>query len=216
MTQPLSIDVFWSFRSPWSYLATPRLRQWQQDYELKVNLRPVYPIAIRTPEFFQQVNPMWFNYFMTDVFRVADYLELPFVWPNPDPVVQVIDERGQRRTHPEQPYIHRLTRLGVAAAERGRALEFADEVSRLIWVARRIGITATIWRSPQQRPVLIWPIWIPPSRNTKRVWRRRLPRISKHMSGQATGESRPLRSTANPSSGKTGWMCCYGALSKAD
>ena len=133
MTQPLSIDVFWSFRSPWSYLATPRLRQWQQDYELKVNLRPVYPIAIRTPEFFQQVNPMWFNYFMTDVFRVADYLELPFVWPNPDPVVQVIDERGQRRTHPEQPYIHRLTRLGVAAAERGRALEFADEVSRLIW-----------------------------------------------------------------------------------
>ncbi len=49
----LEIDVFWSFRSPWSYLATPRLREWQQDYDLKVNFRPVYPIAIRTPEFFQ-------------------------------------------------------------------------------------------------------------------------------------------------------------------
>ena len=26
MSDPLEIDVFWSFRSPWSYLATPRLR----------------------------------------------------------------------------------------------------------------------------------------------------------------------------------------------
>jgi hypothetical protein len=48
----LEIDVFWSFRSPWSFLATPRLRQWQERYELDVLFRPVYPIAIRTPEFF--------------------------------------------------------------------------------------------------------------------------------------------------------------------
>jgi len=38
------------------------------------------------------------------------------------------------RTYPaEQPYIHRLTHLGVAAAERGRGLALLDEVSRLIW-----------------------------------------------------------------------------------
>ena len=30
MTEPLSIDVYWSFRSPWSYLATPRLADWQE------------------------------------------------------------------------------------------------------------------------------------------------------------------------------------------
>ena len=63
MSEALEIDVFWSFRSPWSYLATPRLRQWQDTYQLTVNFRPVYPIAIRTPEFFQQVNPQWFSYF---------------------------------------------------------------------------------------------------------------------------------------------------------
>jgi 2-hydroxychromene-2-carboxylate isomerase len=34
---------------------------------------------------------------------------------------------------PEQPYIHRLTRLGVAAAERGRGLPFIAEVSKTIW-----------------------------------------------------------------------------------
>lgn len=133
MSDQQEIDVFWSFRSPWSYLATPRLRQWQNDYDLAVNFRPVYPIAIRTPEFFQSVQPQWFSYFMTDIFRVAEFLDLPFVWPNPDPVVQYVDETGQRRTGEEQPYIHRLTRLGVLAAEHGKGIEFADEVSRLIW-----------------------------------------------------------------------------------
>jgi 2-hydroxychromene-2-carboxylate isomerase len=33
----------------------------------------------------------------------------------------------------DQPYIHRLNRLGVAAARAGRGLAFLDEVSRLIW-----------------------------------------------------------------------------------
>lgn len=39
MSQPLEIDVFWSFRSPWSYLATRRLRDWQESYDLKINFR---------------------------------------------------------------------------------------------------------------------------------------------------------------------------------
>ena len=51
MSESLAIDVFWSFRSPWSYLATGRLRQWQDRYQLDVNFRPVYPIAIRAPDF---------------------------------------------------------------------------------------------------------------------------------------------------------------------
>ncbi|MFI5316626.1 MAG: DsbA family protein, partial [Myxococcota bacterium] len=33
----------------------------------------------------------------------------------------------------EQPYIHRLTRLGALAAERGRGLAFLNEVSRVIF-----------------------------------------------------------------------------------
>lgn len=133
MSEPMEIDVFWSFRSPWSYLATRRLRDWQDQYQLQVNFRVVYPIAIRTPEFFQQVNPQWFSYFGTDVRRVAEFLGLPFVWPSPDPVIQLVDEDGQRRTADEQPYIHRLSRLGVLAEEMGKGIEFADEVSSLIW-----------------------------------------------------------------------------------
>jgi 2-hydroxychromene-2-carboxylate isomerase len=38
------------------------------------------------------------------------------------------------RTYPkDQPRIHRLTRMGVAATERGRGLAFLDEASRVIW-----------------------------------------------------------------------------------
>ena len=133
MSEPLKIDVFWSFRSPWSYLAVPRLRQWQYEYQLKVNLRPVYPIAIRMPDFFQTLHPLWVSYFMKDLFRVAKFLELPLVWPSPDPLVYYVDDSGLRQIGEEQPYIYRLTRLGIVAAELGHGIEFADEISRLIW-----------------------------------------------------------------------------------
>jgi len=132
MSDRLSIDVFWSFRSPWSYLATPRLLEWSKQYQLNVVFRPVYPLAIRTPEFFDQVHPLWFSYFMTDVRRVAEFLNLPFAWPRPDPVIQEVHD-GRRVTAPNQPYIYRLTRLGALASELGRGIEFANEVSRLIW-----------------------------------------------------------------------------------
>lgn len=133
MNEPMEIDVFWSFRSPWSYLATKRLREWQEQYQLQVNLRAVYPIAVRMPEFFNQVQPQWFSYFVTDIRRVAEFLDLPFGPARPDPIIQTVDEQGLRRTAPEQPYIHRLTRLGALAEELGCGIEFADEVSSLIW-----------------------------------------------------------------------------------
>ena len=132
MSEPLEIEVFWSFRSPWSYLATPRLADWQRRYALAVRFRPVHPLAIRTPEFFDRVHPLWPSYFMRDVFRVAEYLGLPFAPPRPDPVVQEVRD-GRFVTGREQPYIHRLTRIGVVAEERGRGIDFAEEVSRLIW-----------------------------------------------------------------------------------
>lgn len=132
MSDPLSIDVFWSFRSPWSYLATPRLADWERRYRLTICFRPVYPMAIRTPEFFDQVHPLWLRYFMVDLKRVAEYLELPLVWPRPDPVVQFA-ENGRMRTADTQPHIHRLTRLGVLAQEEGSGIAFAHAVSRTLW-----------------------------------------------------------------------------------
>jgi 2-hydroxychromene-2-carboxylate isomerase len=126
----LSIDLFWSFRSPYSYLATPRLSDMAAEYDLTINVRPVYPLAVRSGEFFSQVNPLWIPYLMRDTMRIAQMLGLPYRWPRPDPVVVDFTTRA---AVPNQPYIHRLTRLGCAAAESGRGLPFLKEVSHTIW-----------------------------------------------------------------------------------
>jgi len=126
----LAIDVFWSFRSPYSYLATPRLVRLARDYDLDVNVRVVLPIAVRLPGFFDTVNPLWPPYLMRDTWRIAEYEGIPYGWPRPDPIVQDFATGEIAR---EQPYIHRLTRLGVAAAERQRGLPFVGEVSAVIW-----------------------------------------------------------------------------------
>ncbi len=125
-----SIDLFWSFRSPYSYLATPRLVQMARDYDLQIKARPVYPLAVRKAEFFDQVNPQWIPYLLRDTFRIAQMQGLDYRWPRPDPVKVNPDTR---HATPNQPHIHRLTRLGCAAEEAGHGLAFLDEVSRVIW-----------------------------------------------------------------------------------
>ena len=126
----LDVDVFWSFRSPYSYLATPRLVQLAAEYEVDVHVRIVLPIAVRIPGFFDTVNPLWPPYLLRDTMHIAQHESLPYGWPRPDPIVQ---DFATRKVATEQPYIYRLSRLGIAAAERGRGLPFIAEVSRIIW-----------------------------------------------------------------------------------
>jgi 2-hydroxychromene-2-carboxylate isomerase len=127
---PLAVDVFWSFRSPYSYLATPRLVALAREWDVALRVRVVLPLAVRKPDFFATVNPLWPPYLLRDTVRIAEFQGMRYGWPQPDPIVQ---DYATRRVAAEQPYIHRLTRLGVEAAEQGRALPFIDEVSRLVW-----------------------------------------------------------------------------------
>jgi 2-hydroxychromene-2-carboxylate isomerase len=126
----LTADIFWSFRSPYSFIATRRYRALAEEYDLNLTLRPVYPLAIRQPDFFETAHPNWLRYTFTDMVRVAQFLDIPLGLPRPDPIVQ---DFSTRKIAAEQPYIYRLTRMGQAAARRGKSLAFADEVSRLIW-----------------------------------------------------------------------------------
>ena len=128
----LAFDLFWSFRSPYSYLATKRLVAIQERYDVEIAVRPVYPLAVRSDDFFDRINPLWPPYLMRDTVRIAEMEGLPYRWPQPDPVLQV-QRDGRPVTPREQPHIHRLTRLGQLAAERARGLPFLDEVSRLIF-----------------------------------------------------------------------------------
>src|SRR5258708_31450636 len=65
----LSVDLFYSFRSPYSYLALPKITKMVADYDLAVNLRPVYPLAVRVPGFFK-TNPQFLPYVALDAPRV--------------------------------------------------------------------------------------------------------------------------------------------------
>lgn len=126
----LTADLFWSFRSPYSYLAIGRYRALAASHDVAINLRPVYPLAIRQPDFFERNHPNWLSYTMRDMVRVAQYHGIPFGPPRPDPIVQNVITR---EIAADQPYIYRLTRLGQAASRRGRSLAFCDEVAQLIW-----------------------------------------------------------------------------------
>ena len=126
----LEVEVFWSFRSPYSYLAAPRLAEIARDYEVEMRVRPVYPLAVRVEGFFKRQDKRWPMYVARDAFRTAQMLGLPFGPPRPDPIVMDFATGDVAK---EQPYIGRLTRLGQAAVEAGRGLPFIVEVSRLIW-----------------------------------------------------------------------------------
>jgi 2-hydroxychromene-2-carboxylate isomerase len=126
----LSVDLFFSFRSPYSYLALPRTLRLAADYDVTVNLRPVYPLAVRVPGFFKRTNPQFLRYVALDSRRVAEHANIPFRFPRPDPIVQDMTTLDVAE---QQPHIHRLTRLGAAAQLLGRSLRFVDAISRVLW-----------------------------------------------------------------------------------
>jgi 2-hydroxychromene-2-carboxylate isomerase len=126
------IDFYWSFRSHYCYLALDRTLVLEQDFRVTIKLRPVYPIAIRNPEFFSQQpkDPKRWQYIVRDAERIAESLGMQFAWPDPDPVqmnMQTLEIAA------EQPHIYRLTGLAMAADSQRRGLAFATEVARLIW-----------------------------------------------------------------------------------
>lgn len=125
-----NIDVYFSFRSPYSYLATPDMLKLRQDYGVDVNLRPVFPIAVRNPEFFDPSNVKRARYIGLDWVRRAEFLGMANHWPKPDPINQNMETYEIAK---EQPLIHELTKLGVEAQRQGRGIEFAKHVSHLIF-----------------------------------------------------------------------------------
>lgn len=126
-----TVDCYWSFRSPYSYLAIPGLLQLRQEFDVDIKLRVVLPLAVRDrATVFDPSNMKPAMYIVMDSKRRSEFLGVPFVFPpNPDPVVQNFKTFEVAK---EQPYIFRLCKLGVEAERRGRGLDFAAAVSRLI------------------------------------------------------------------------------------
>lgn len=126
----LLVEVFWSFRSPYCYILMPRLMKIVAEYDINVEIKIVHPAAIRNPAYFAKMNSLARPYFLIDSARVAAFHNIGFRRPIPDPIEQ---HPLTLAIAPDQPLATRLGRLGIATAERGRALQFCNEVSQLLW-----------------------------------------------------------------------------------
>ena len=126
----LKADLYFSYRSPYSYLAIGRYRAMTEEYNVDIALRIVWPIAVRDPDLLFTGNPKAPRYIVKDSMRAGEYLGIPIRWPRPDPVFQARDAGEIAK---EQPLIRRVCRIGQAAVRRGKGMAFADEVSKVIF-----------------------------------------------------------------------------------
>ncbi|MEN0078932.1 MAG: DsbA family protein [Pseudomonadota bacterium] len=127
-----NVDVFWSFRSPYSRLVVPDLLTLSAEYDVAVRFRPVLPLAVRFPEaLFDPDDRRAPMYIVRDSMRRGEMLGRPVIYPlQPDPVVQ---DFATMKVAEDQPLIYWLTKLGVEASRQGRGLEFAGKVSAQIF-----------------------------------------------------------------------------------
>jgi 2-hydroxychromene-2-carboxylate isomerase len=142
---PLEVDVFYSMRSPYSYLALFRLAYLHSCYNVNVNIRVIFPVAARTakPGEKSAIGGRWYFWRYSvgnDMQRTGRYEGIPWRFANPDPIVADTypPESGTQITAPmdKQPYIAWLVRLGNAAQLKGKTLEYCLAVSPLIWGAQ--------------------------------------------------------------------------------
>jgi len=141
---PLKIDVFWSMRSPYSYLSMDRLLYLHSNYNVDLTIRFLMPIAVRSTKGGEGSAGGMFGIsykvpdLMWDTVRQGKFLGVPFRYANPDPVWQDLyppHTEGYQYVHPpeKQPYIHWITRLGSYAEMQGKSVEFIHEISQIIW-----------------------------------------------------------------------------------
>ena len=134
------LDVYWSMRSPYCYIALDRILELRKEYNLEVNFRPVWPIAIWDPEFFKGIKYMKYRvpYQDLDTARSAFFNNMPYAYPTPDPVKQA-PNIGPVKPMAEQDLIKLLTYTAVAAAEMGKGWEYLNQVSRMMWNGTVVG-----------------------------------------------------------------------------
>jgi len=100
-------------------------------YEIDINFKIVYPLAIRKPEFFNKKGLPYFLALTMDVKKKAKKLGMSVTTKlKPDPIVQNV---VTGKISKDQPYIFDICHLGQMAQIKGVGMEFAFEVSSLIF-----------------------------------------------------------------------------------
>ena len=110
MNNDNTIDFYFSYRSPYSYLILPRMLRLKNEHQVEINFKIVYPLAIRMPEWFKNKNIFFFIPFIRDFSKKAKKLNIPLKMPiKPDPIKQN-PLTGKISSH--QPYIFDICHHG--------------------------------------------------------------------------------------------------------
>lgn len=111
--EPVDVDVFFSFRSPYSYLGVERIARLADEHGLRLRLRPVMPMVMRG----LAVPPVKRLYIVSDAKREASAHGLPFG--------RIADPVGLG--------VERCLAVVHHAARVGKELDFARVALRAIW-----------------------------------------------------------------------------------
>jgi 2-hydroxychromene-2-carboxylate isomerase len=134
---PLEYDLYWSMRSPYSYLVLDRILALNQHYNVKMTFMPTLPIAVKSGGFPGAPWYRW-NYDMIDQHRVAKRLGIGFRRPRPEVVIQdtwppyevsLNIPTGEQN----QPHVYLISRCAAAAKMKDKGGEFLDHVSHMMW-----------------------------------------------------------------------------------
>lgn len=130
-----TIEFWFSFRSPYSYIAAPRLHKLAAHYGAEVRWRFILPMIMRG----LPVPPAKTRYIMLDVKREAELLRIPYG--------TMVDPRGEG-IHRALAVLHHAIQMGKGAAyaESGLAAAFTDGIDMatdkgLMWTAKRAGLS---------------------------------------------------------------------------
>ena len=157
--KPLKVNVCDSIRSPYSYLVVDRLVYLRSNYNVDVTIHVIFPVAVNSPDTagsgsahpslvphadqggFKQ-GGRWYKWAdcLVDCVRIAEYLDMPFRFAQPDPIVQnhhpFLDTNMKYGNVPpleEQPWISWMVRLANYAEFHGKSLEFLLHTGKLVW-----------------------------------------------------------------------------------
>ena len=111
--KPATIEMWFSFRSPYSWIAFPRVRRLAAHYGARLQLRPILPMVMRG----LPVPPIKSLYIVRDVFREAARVGLPF-----GPIVDPVGAGAERALA----VLHHAAPLGLGEA-------FAESALRGAW-----------------------------------------------------------------------------------
>jgi 2-hydroxychromene-2-carboxylate isomerase len=133
--KPATIEMWFSFRSPYSWIAVPRVRRLARHYGARLELRYILPMVMRG----LPVPRIKSRYIVLDTKREADRVGLPF-----GPVVDPVGAGAERALA----VLHHAIPLGLGEefAELGLRAAFAEGIALaedqgLFDVARRAGLT---------------------------------------------------------------------------